>query len=389
METSRLDSINRRKFIQIMGAGGVVLAAQPLVGCAGNEGSNSAPDQPWHVAGSGYSDPLRRALSYAILAPNPHNRQPWLVDLNSQNLTIDLYCDQSRKLPDTDPFDRQILIGLGCFSELLTMAAMEDGYKVDAEWFPQGTSEAKVDNRLVAKFRFIKSNVSSDPLFKQILARRSSRIPFDTEKGVKTETLQDLVSGLGDVQFTNQPSRVKALRKITTDAITVELNTDSAWYESVHLTRIGNSEVAANPDGISLGGTMMGMLKLFGMMSREKMMDRNSTAFKQGLQMQVDQMQATPSYVWVTTSANTRRDQLNAGQQYVRMNMKAAELGLLVHPVSQSLQEYSEMAELYKQVHKELNATGNQRVQMLARIGYGEASQPSPRWPLDSRIRNS
>jgi len=34
---------------------------------------------PWQNAGS-HDDPRKNALSYAILAPNPHNLQPWVVD---------------------------------------------------------------------------------------------------------------------------------------------------------------------------------------------------------------------------------------------------------------------------------------------------------------------
>lgn len=34
---------------------------------------------PWQNAGR-YDDPRKNALYYAILAPNPHNLQPWVVD---------------------------------------------------------------------------------------------------------------------------------------------------------------------------------------------------------------------------------------------------------------------------------------------------------------------
>jgi hypothetical protein len=36
---------------------------------------------PWDMAGLD-PEPRRRALSFALLAPNPPNRQPWLVDLS-------------------------------------------------------------------------------------------------------------------------------------------------------------------------------------------------------------------------------------------------------------------------------------------------------------------
>jgi hypothetical protein len=62
-------------------------------------------------------------------------------------------------------------------------------------------------------------------------------------------------------------------------------------------------------------------------------------------------------------------------------------LGLGMHPMSQSLQEYAEVAPMYRQVHTLLGATGTQRVQMLARVGYGPATGPTPRWPLETHLR--
>ena len=43
------------------------------------------------------------------------------------------------------------------------------------------------------------------------------------------------------------------------------------------------------------------------------------------------------------------------------------------------------MAGLYAEVHERLAPEGG-TVQMLARIGYGPATGPSPRWPLEARI---
>lgn len=66
--------MNRRKFLKIAGAGGVIVAAGG-VGFVTTR-TPTAALQPWQDAASLYSDPLRRALSYAILAPNPHMSTP-------------------------------------------------------------------------------------------------------------------------------------------------------------------------------------------------------------------------------------------------------------------------------------------------------------------------
>lgn len=57
-----------------------------------------------------------------------------------------------------------------------------------------------------------------------------------------------------------------------------------------------------------------------------------------------------------------------------------------MHPVSQSLQEYPEVAAALYRVHALTGARGEERVQMLARLGYGPAVAPSPRWPLRTRL---
>ncbi len=112
--------ISRRKFIGIMGGGTIAAATGGAMTFLSTRTPNKAL-APWKLAG-GYDEPRRRALSFAILAPNPHNRQPWQVDLSQDNKII-LYADTERLLPHTDPFNRQITIGLGCFLELVRMAA--------------------------------------------------------------------------------------------------------------------------------------------------------------------------------------------------------------------------------------------------------------------------
>jgi len=90
-----------------------------------------------------------------------------------------------------------------------------------------------------------------------------------------------------------------------------------------------------------------------------------------------------------TTPGNSRLDQIAAGRRWWRLHLAATALGVSVHPVSQALQEYPEMAKHYDAVHDMLAqgaSQGGETVQMLGRLGYGPAVLRSPRWPLESRF---
>jgi len=379
---------SRRRILRA--GGGVGLA---LIGGGGLFSVTRTPEKalaPWHHLDS---DPPRDvrldALRYAILAPNPHNRQPWKFRLSGGDSAV-LYCDLDRRLPETDPYDRQTLIGFGCFIELARMAAAERGVRLDISEFPEGEFKDRLDDRPVALLRFVpRAAIAKDPLFAWIPKRRSNKVPFDLSRPVAQEILTDLVNGpnFGVKLFTTaEIGLVADLRKLTTEAFVVEAATQRTWLESVRLTRIGKSEIEARPDGISLGGILLDSLAMVGLLSREQIAQPGSIAYGSGLDLIKAAMANTPAYGWIVTDGNSRREQLATGRAYVRMNLAAARAGLGFHPNSQALQEYPEMAEKERLVHERLGVHGRQRVQMLVRLGYGAPVPATPRWPLESHL---
>ncbi|MEL6794664.1 MAG: twin-arginine translocation pathway signal protein, partial [Pseudomonadota bacterium] len=261
---------------------------------------------------------------------------------------------------------------MGCFMEQMAIAASQTGHKVDFELFPEG-EEGPV---AVARFS---EGASPDPLFAQIPYRRSCKEPFSAEVPAAAPEL----TALADVHA--DPALVERVRKITLDAWMVEATTYRTMKESTDLFRLGKAEIEANPDGIDFGGPFFETLILAGLMTREGSLDPTSMEFAEGAKIYNDMLNATPAYAVIRTAGNTRADQIAAGRRWLRLNLTTTSLGLALHPVSQALQEYPEMAAHYADVHEALARPG-ETIQMLGRLGYGPEVPISPRWPVEAKL---
>lgn len=346
----------------------------------------ATPLDPWNRApAADAADPRLRALLWAVLAPNPHNRQPWLIRLEGED-ALTLFFDTSRRLPVTDPCDRQLAIGLGCFLELLRLAAAEQGLSATITPFPEGEDARALDGRPVGRVVFTPAG-RPDPLFAAAPRRRSAKVPFDTARPVSEAEDSALRAALLDPAGygsarTAEP--VAALRDLTWRAWVIEAETPAAHLESVNLMRLGSAAVGERPDGISVWGPQLDPMIARGELTREAMLPGGP-----GYRIMFDRYRpmiaATPAFVWLTTPGNSRTEQLAAGRDWLRLNLAATAAGLALHPVSQALQEYPEMAGPYREAQAMLGR--GRHVQMLGRLGVAvAAAPPTPRWPLESRI---
>lgn len=380
-------SLSRRNFITIAGSTAIaVVAGHHLVH---RDSMPAVAIAPWSDPGATEPDRRKRLLAYAILAPNPHNMQPWLVDL-SQPDRIDLYCDRDRLLPHTDPFSRQILIGHGAFLELLDLAASAEGYRTEITYFPAGEFGDRVDDRPVATVRLLAApSRTPDPLFAQILQRRSAKVAFAATP-LTAEHGQALAAAYRDPTCpltiaTDQP-QVLALQGVVQSGMEIELRTPHTYRESVDVMRIGAREVAEHRNGIDLTGAPITIGRLLGLVNREKLADPTTQAFKSGVAMYRQIAVATPAFAWMTTADNRRTTQLAVGRAYARLNLQATALGVAMHPMSQVLQEYDEMRSLQRGFLSLLNVGEGETVQMLMRLGYAAPHPPAPRRDLQDLL---
>jgi hypothetical protein len=377
----------RRTFLRVAGTSAVILAAGGY-GLTQCDPMPEAAVEAWRGPAPSVGDPRVRALSYALLAPNPHNKQPWIVDLKEPGVAT-FFCDRTRLLPETDPYSRQITIGCGAFLELLRMAAAEQGLRAEVTAFPGGDWPADaVGEQPVCRVAFVQDGgVARDQLFAQVLKRRTNRNAFDATAVTPAEA-----DGLGGVMqalpvrfgWTADGRQIGQLAGIAKRAWDIEIRKDATYKESVDVFRITGPEIAKYRDGIAMHGPFFWWANALGLFTKQNAMEPSGRA--QALSL-IDAQLAVKAFGWIVTAANDRRAQLAAGAAYVRANLKATEMGLAMHPLSQALQEFPEMLPLLAEHKRAVGAAESETVQMFFRLGRAAPPGPAPRRPLDAITR--
>ena len=401
----------RRRFIRLAG-GGTLAAALPssgaLSGCQVFSGMPESALEPWQGPGN-VEDVRLWSMSWAILAPNPHNRQPWLLTL-VDNDSIVLSLDPERLLPDTDPLSRQILIGTGALLGLLEIAAAERGYRLETTLFPQGEFGESPDDRPVARIRFIADTAArtSDTaaLFTQIPHRHTRRDAYVPSRAPSSAFLDKLnadvaridAAGLrtGLVRRDRNAAMFDRIGEITASAWRTEVITPHTMLESMRLLRVGAREIERHRDGISLTEPLVVALNMLGMLDRSKAPAADSAMIKRLISDFDTALASTPAFYWLASRGNSRSDQLLCGRAYVRAQLLATADGLVMQPLSQALQEYEEVRSDYVAIHTLIgeslaNGLGKEpTVQMLCRIGYPATGvdevTPAPRRGVQAHL---
>jgi hypothetical protein len=383
--------VHRRAFMRVAGGGVVLSALGPFSGC-----STKIPGDAiaaWQGPGD-EPDVRKWILSYAILAPHSHNLQSWRVDLSRPD-EITLYCDPSRLLPETDPLWRQIMVSQGTFLELLDLAAKGRGLRTEIDLFPEGEFVRQPDPRPTARIRLSADSVEKDPLFAQILRRRTNRELY-TSAPVPHAAIERIAAsvagypvrvGFIDATAKDSAEQLGTHRRIAKEAWRIELTTRRTALESYKVLRVGPKEISQHRDGITVNNFGARMAVSLGFFDRTQPPGPGDSAVADQIQQFDAKIDSTPAFFWLTTEGNDRKTQVIAGRAYVRAQLAATAEGLSMHPLSQALQEYPEMAKSYAEIHTLLKApTPTSTVQMWTRLGFGPPIQPAPRRGLAAHL---
>jgi hypothetical protein len=379
--------MNRRRFLELLGVGG----AAALVS-GSNGGCRVEPLEalgPWEgpPESPGKGDMRLRLAAWAILAPNAHNKQPWLVDLRGEG--VDLFVDPRRLLPETDPASRQIMISQGTFLELLSIAATHHGLRAAIELFPAGlTAGGDIGEKPVAHVSLVEEkDIPEDRLFPFIRQRHTNRHVYQGPALSDREVDQLSTSvGADGIQFRclRKPEQISRVAALMTEAMRTESTTPRMHAETVAMLRFDDAETERFRDGIALPNLGITGLRLIG--ARTFVNRRNATGasfVRRTVDVTRAQAISASALGLLSSKGRTPRDEVETGRAFARLHLEATALGLALHPMSQVLEIEQQKGRFVEEV---LGAAAEEP-QMVFRLGRAAATPHSPRRALASCLR--
>jgi hypothetical protein len=322
-----------------------------------------------------FSQAIVKAISIGMNAPNPHNSQAWKFKIIS-DLEALFYVDETRLLRATDPPARQMHIGCGCFLETLRLGTSTLGYLAEYELLPEGDySLEEAGLKPVASIKVTATNVKPLPLSDSIYSRQTNRSLYEGELITSSE-FDSLTALTSELSLYSETVSLKEMLDILYEGMVVEAHTHVTYDESRLWFRSSQKKIETKRDGINLrtDGTKGLLLAIMEFIVNEENEEswHKSTAINAFLNSYRKKIYTAKGIVLFKTQTNTMADWIKTGIDYVRFQLAADELGFVIHPVSQVLQEYPEMDNLRTRFNELVGVSEPAKIQMGVRIGRGE-----------------
>lgn len=340
-----------------------------------------------------FPQPIMKALAIGINAPSPHNVQSWKFKIIN-DFSAEIYVDENRLIPNVDPTNRQVHMGIGCFVEVANIGISKFGYKAEISE-PSETYDTinDVGKKPIYTITLIESDLSSHPLEAYILTRQTSRKEYKgdiVQKGEFQKILADSGTTNTNVGFNN--SNLKELGEIFSESFYIEAKKFEANEEVRQFFRFNDEDIEKYRDGISIPQMgYSGLIKFFAeksLKNGDQDTWHSEKAILQSLKGINKGLDSSKGYIYFNTPTNNLADWLDAGRDYVKVGLALTKHQLFSHPYNQPTQEYKELEEQQKKLHKLLGVNGSAKTQLIMRIGRSKKPFYSYRKHLNETIKD-
>jgi len=334
--------------------------------------------EPWAISSDAFpgddfaSDQLEFLLGYAILAPSPHNTQPWRFRINANDAEV--FADRRRALRVVDPHHRELT--LACAAALYNL-------RVATEYFGRGYTVSLLPTSdepdlLACLTLRLQSETSSEDvlLFHALTQRRTNRHAFRPDPlpeeilteladaaahegawlAIVTEeearhTVADLVAEADKIQWANRAFRRELAAWLRTDA-------------EHHADGIPTHDLGVR-DWMAFAGPAL--VRTFNRGNNQAARDTEIATH-------------SPALAVLGTDQDDPGAWLQAGQALESVLLHAQSEGVCASYLNQPI----EVADLRPQLASVVGLGGFPQV--LLRLGYGPEAPPTPRHSVHSRL---
>ncbi|MFG1928629.1 Acg family FMN-binding oxidoreductase [Cryptosporangium sp. NPDC048952] len=300
----------------------------------------------------------------AIRAPSLHNTQPWLYRRAGD--AVEVFADPTRALPVTDPSGWGVRIALGAATYNLRLGYALLGWTTETMTYP----DTAIDD-LVVRVGPVAQRPAT-PIERELAAavprRHTNRRPYlDNPVPVPLLTMLAEAAAAEACRLTVlDPRGVSDVSDLIQRADD-ELEHRPGYAQERHQWLRGPS---GGPDGVRFD-------RLTGRPHPDERLRRRD--FGAPVDSPDRQYESDPCLALLTSTADSRYDELRAGQALQHVLLRAAAATLTSSLYSQPIES--------KTTRTQLRALcGGDMPQMVLRIGYGVAHVPTPRRPVHEVI---
>jgi hypothetical protein len=336
------------------------------------EAGVSGPAERLFPSWGGPSERLKFLLQWALLAPSRHNTQPWIFEIDGDEVL--LFTDTARALPVADPDGRQLLMSCGAAAVNLRLAAAHFGFATTTEIVPAHRRDG-----LVARVRLEERRATTpdaEEMFQAIPRRRTNRLPLDGREppdGLVTALLRDARREGAWLRSVDEQERC-AVAELVAEGDRVQWSSSRFRAELAQWTRPNGTTRRDGMPGYALGmsdaaARLQPLLARFSNPAAEEA-DRDRRRAR-----------GCKALLVLSTPRDGKAEWFAAGEALQRILLRATAGGLFASYFAQPI----ETPDLRTRLQDVLVEPGVPQV--MFRLGYGRQVRAVPRRTVDEVLR--